>query len=102
MDRQPYTPMQIVRLDVGAFVELVDDDGEFALALGDENALVMIPLPRTADAWLKSKGLALRIERLEQTIRLATVGYAPEHNAVNGPGVNGPIIRPSTAREFRA
>lgn len=85
-------PVQVVHLDAGAKVELADEEDGLFLAISDDSVLVMVKLPRTADAWLKSKGLALRIERLEAEIRGLTVGYA-EHNAHTGPGIRGPIVR---------
>lgn len=100
LDLKPITgtgqmePDTVVYLDLRAEVRFEEDgDGALTLVLSDGKTEVLIDVPKHPDAGLQVSSLGWRIIRKEPEVRARTNGYREQHNAVNGPGMLGPITK---------
>jgi hypothetical protein len=89
------TEKKTVVLGVDAKVIVIDDEHGLGLLLNDSaGRRVRVEVPADPDAWIAVRGLARRIEETTLPVKMATVGYLPEHGAHTGPPVFRSLPRP--------
>ena len=80
-------------IGVDARVTVVDDDRGLGLLLTDAlGRTVRVNVVADPDAWITVRGLSRRIEETTLAVKMATIGYSPEHGPHTGPGAFRPLL----------